>query len=48
MPGAYSTDLRERVLVAIEAGEAADVVAEQFIVRICTRNYLVPHVGSDT
>ena len=29
MPGAYSTDLRERVLVAIEAGEAADVVAEQ-------------------
>jgi hypothetical protein len=33
MPGAYSTDLRERVLVAIEAGEAADVVAEQFMVR---------------
>ena len=32
MPGAYSTDLRERVLVAIEAGEAADVVAEQFMV----------------
>ena len=32
MPGAYSTDLRERVLVAVEAGEAADVVAEQFMV----------------
>ena len=32
MPGAYSTDLRERVLVAVEAGEAADVVAEQLMV----------------
>ena len=32
MAGAYSTDLRERVLVAVEAGEAADVVAEQFMV----------------
>ena len=32
MPGAYSTDLRERVLVAVEAGEAADVIAEQFLV----------------
>ena len=32
MPGSYSTDLRERVLVAVEAGEAADVVAEQFMV----------------
>ena len=32
MPGAYSTDLRERVLMAVEAGEAADVVAEQFMV----------------
>jgi transposase len=32
MPGAYSTDLRERVLVAVEAGEPADVVAEEFIV----------------
>ena len=32
MPGAYSTDLRERVLEAVEAGEAAEVVAEQFLV----------------
>src|SRR4051794_32565727 len=32
MPGAYSTDLRERVLVAVEAGESADVVAEEFMV----------------
>jgi transposase len=30
MPRAYSTDLRERVLVAVEAGEPADVVAEWF------------------
>src|SRR3954453_4912268 len=32
LPGSYSTDLRERVLVAVEAGEPADVVAEQFVV----------------
>src|SRR3954466_9646367 len=32
MPGAYSTDLRERVLVAVEAGEPADAVAERFLV----------------
>src|SRR6185436_5835107 len=32
MPGSYSTDLRERVLVVIEAGEPADVVAEAFMV----------------
>ena len=32
MPGAYSRDLRERVLVAVEAGEPADVVAEAFVV----------------
>ena len=32
MPGAYSTDLRERVLVAVEAGEPADAVAERFMV----------------
>src|SRR3954469_13695646 len=32
MPGAYSTDLRERVLVAVEAGEPADAVAEAFMV----------------
>src|ERR1700759_271521 len=32
MPGAYSTDLRERVLVAVEAGEPADVLAEAFLV----------------
>lgn len=32
MPGSYSTDLRERVLVAVEAGEPADVVAERFVV----------------
>jgi transposase len=32
MPGAYSTDLRERVLVAVEAGEPADAVAEGFMV----------------
>ncbi len=32
MPGAYSTDLRERVLVAVEAGEPADAVAEAFMI----------------
>ena len=32
MPGSYSTDLRERVLVAVEAGEPADMVAEEFMV----------------
>src|SRR4051812_3808746 len=32
MPGAYSTDLRERVLVAVEAGDPADAVAEAFMV----------------
>jgi transposase len=32
MAGAYSTDLRERVLVAVEAGEPADVIAEAFMV----------------
>ena len=32
MPGAYSTDLRERVLVVVEAGEPADAVAEEFMV----------------
>src|SRR6201993_4157702 len=32
MPGAYSTDLRERVLVAVEAGEPADAVADEFLV----------------
>jgi transposase len=32
MPGAYSTDLRERVLVAVEAGEPVDAVAEEFTV----------------
>src|SRR5919202_945463 len=32
MPGAYLTDLRERVLVAVEAGEPADAVAEQFMI----------------
>ena len=32
MPGSYSTDLRERVLVAVEAGEPADAVAEEFLV----------------
>ena len=32
MPGAYSTDLRKRVLVAVEAGEPADAVADEFMV----------------
>ena len=32
MPEFYSTDLRERVLVAVEAGEPADAVAERFLV----------------
>ena len=32
MPGCYSTDLRECVLVAVEAGEPADTVAERFLV----------------
>ena len=32
MPGAYSIDLRERVLVAVEAGESPDAVAERFMV----------------
>ena len=32
MPGAYSTDLRECVLVAVEAGEPVDAVADEFMV----------------
>lgn len=32
MPGSYSTDLRERVLVAVEAGEAPEAVAKRFVV----------------
>src|ERR1700745_745889 len=32
MPGAYSTDLCERVLVAVEAGESPEAVAEGFMV----------------
>jgi transposase len=32
MPGSYSTDLRERVLTAVEAGEAAEAVADRFMV----------------
>jgi transposase len=32
LPGSYSTDLRERVLVAVEVGEPADAVAEEFMV----------------
>ena len=36
MPGAYSTDLRERVLVAVEAGEPADVVAEAYMIGRCS------------
>ena len=32
MPGSYSTDLRERVLGAVEAGEPADVVAEAYMI----------------
>jgi hypothetical protein len=32
MAGAYSTDLRERVLAAIEAGEAPEAAARRFAV----------------
>ncbi len=32
MAGAYSADLRERVLVAVEAGETASAVARRFAV----------------
>ena len=32
MPGAYSTDLRARVLAAVEAGESPDAVTERFMV----------------
>ena len=32
MAGAYSTDLRERVLVAVEAGEPVDAVADEFMI----------------
>ena len=32
MAGAYSADLRERVLIAVEAGEALEEVAERFMV----------------
>ena len=32
MAGAYSTDLRERVLTAIEAGEAPEAAARRFAV----------------
>jgi transposase len=43
LPGSYSTDLRERVLVAVEAGEPADVVAERFLVgRSSVYRWLAP------
>src|SRR5689334_2335536 len=32
MPGAYSTDLRKRVLAAAEAGESPDAIAARFMV----------------
>jgi transposase len=32
MAGAYSTDLRSRVLAAVEAGESPEMVAERFVV----------------
>ena len=32
MAGAYSTDLRSRVLAAVEAGESPEAVAERFAV----------------
>jgi transposase len=32
MPGAYSTDLRERVLRAVEAGESPEAVAARFMI----------------
>jgi transposase len=32
VPGSYSTDLRERVLVAVEAGASPETVAERFMV----------------
>jgi transposase len=32
MTGAYSTDLRSRVLAAVEAGESPEAVAERFAV----------------
>jgi transposase len=32
MPGSYSTDLRERVLEAVEAGASPEAVAERFMV----------------
>jgi transposase len=32
LPGSYSADLRERVLVVVEAGEPAGAVAERFLV----------------
>ena len=32
MPGSYSTDLRERALVAVEAGETPAAVAERFMI----------------
>ena len=32
MAGAYSTDLRSRVLAAIEAGESPDAAARRFAV----------------
>ena len=32
MPGSYSADLRERILVAVEAGASPDAVAKRFMV----------------
>jgi len=32
MPGSYPTDLHECVLVAVEAGESPETVAERFLV----------------
>ena len=32
MPGSYSTDLRECILVTVEAGASPDAVAKRFMV----------------
>lgn len=32
MPGSYSPDLRERVLTAVETGEAPETVADRFMI----------------
>ena len=47
MAGAYSTDLRSRVLAAVEAGESPEAVAERFAVGRSTAYRWVAAAGDE-